>query len=94
MSTITIKRSDCVRGLTFLPQQYGGTVPAGAYDVHPVREIRYSDLGRPMTSPAVLIVNQKTGAEWFVAPAVADRLVGRAEFDVTRGHANYVIPRV
>lgn len=72
---VTVPDDYTVRGITFLPQQFTGSIPAGDYDVLGETDVTYSDLGKPKTSRGVLLVNVATGAKWYVGVAVADWLL-------------------
>lgn len=63
------------RGITFLPQQFTGSVPAGEYDVLEEQDLLYCDLGKFKQGRAVPVVNIATGDTWYVGVQVAEFLV-------------------
>lgn len=79
---VAIPDSYTCRGITFLPQQYSGPVPAGEYDVLDAQDVTYSDLGTIRRGRGVPLVNMETGATWYVSVQVGEFL--------TREHARDV----
>lgn len=81
---VTIPDCYTCRGLTFLPQQCCGPVPAGEYDVLDEMLLDYTDLGRLKSGPAVPLVNIATGDKWYVGVQIAQFLLAEHKRPITQ----------